>query len=166
MKHFIVHLSNGVIVRKGGCSPGDFDLQAAYGESVVEGDVADTHNYRIIDGVIVHDPRPTDAHVRSASGEWVDGRTPDDIRSELTNVVQAYLDATARTRNYDGILSLCSYASSPHPKFGPEGRAGVAWRDAVWAKCYEILADVEAQVRPVPSEAELLAEMPAMVWPE
>lgn len=92
-------------------------------------------------------------------------RPAEQIVFNLTNVVQAFLDATARTRNYDGILSLCSYAASTHPKFGPDGLAGVAWRDAVWASCYSILADVQAGHRAVPTADELLAELPAMVWP-
>lgn len=91
--------------------------------------------------------------------------TPDQIIASLTAVVQAHLDATARTRNYDGILSLCSYAASANPKFGPEGLAGVAWRDAVWASCYTILAEVQAGQRTVPTSDELLAELPAMAWP-
>lgn len=88
-----------------------------------------------------------------------------EIITALTAVVQAHLDATARTRNYDGILSLCSYAASTSPKFGPEGLAGVAWRDAVWEACYAILEDVQAGSRSVPTANELMAELPAMVWP-
>ena len=91
--------------------------------------------------------------------------SPEQIIAALTNVVQAYLDATARTRNYDDILSLCSYATSTNPKFGPEGRAGVVFRDDTWASCYAIMAAVQAETRAVPSETELLAELPAMVWP-
>lgn len=91
--------------------------------------------------------------------------TAEQTIASLTGDVQAHLDATARTRNYDGILSLCSYASSAHPTFGAEGLAGVAWRDAVWAACYAIMADVQAGTRAVPTTAALLAELPAMVWP-
>lgn len=91
--------------------------------------------------------------------------TADQVIASLTAAVQAHLDATARTRNYDGILSLCSYAASTNPKFGPEGLAGVAWRDAVWAACYAVLAAVQAGTRTTPTAAELLAELPAMAWP-
>lgn len=92
-------------------------------------------------------------------------RPADQIVANLTAVVQKHLDDTARTRNYDGILSLCSYAASANPQFGPEGLAGVAWRDAVWAACYSILADVQAGQRTVPTADQLLAELPTMVWP-
>lgn len=91
--------------------------------------------------------------------------TPEQIVAALTRDVQAHLDATARTRNYDGILSLCSYAASTNPTFSAEGLAGVAWRDAVWAACYAIMADVQAGTRAVPTTATLLAELPPMAWP-
>jgi hypothetical protein len=83
----------------------------------------------------------------------------------LTTAMQAHLDDSARTRGYDGILSLCSYAASAHPKFAAEARAGVAWRDAVWAKGYEIQAAVLAGTRPMPTIAEVMAELPALEWP-
>lgn len=107
----------------------------------------------------------TSAHVWHGAGYAMPSPTPEQIISALTAAVQTHLDATARTRNYDGILSLCSYAASTSPVFGPEGLAGVAWRDAVWASCYAILAEVQAGNRTVPTAAELLAELPAMVWP-
>ncbi|MDZ7595881.1 MAG: hypothetical protein U0932_14630 [Thiobacillus sp.] len=91
--------------------------------------------------------------------------TPEQIVAALTRDVQAHLDATARTRNYDGILSLCSYAASTNPTFSAEGLAGVAWRDAVWAACYAIMAAVQAGTRAVPTTAALLAELPPMAWP-
>ncbi len=103
------------------------------------------------------------------TGSWPPAPTPaevaDQIRADLTLAVQAHLDATAGTRNYDGILSLCSYAASTSPKFGLEGLAGVAWRDAVWAACYSIMAEVQAGTRAVPTADDLMAELPAMVWP-
>ena len=86
-------------------------------------------------------------------------------KSRLTAAIQSMLDETAQERGYDNILSLCTYATSPTAKFAAEGQAGVSWRDEVWAKGYAILADVEGGERAIPTEAELLSELPNFVWP-
>lgn len=91
--------------------------------------------------------------------------TPEQVQQRMVAAVQRHLDATARARNYDGILSLASYATSTHPPFAAEGRAGADWRDSVWGYCYQILADVQAGRRTIPTEDQLIAELPIMVWP-
>lgn len=87
-----------------------------------------------------------------------------DAKRQLTDAVQRHLDETAQGRGYDGILSLCSYIASPNPPFKEEAEAGLAWRDAVWLKCYQVMADVIGGVRQIPSEEELLAELPTIGW--
>ena len=93
-------------------------------------------------------------------------KTPEEIQAILVDAIQSHLDSTAQSRAYDGILSLCTYATSPSAKFAAEGQTAVVWRDACWTKGYEILAECQAGVRPVPTPEELIAELPAMVWPE
>lgn len=85
--------------------------------------------------------------------------------ADYQTAVQAALDEQAGERNYDGILSLCSYASSTNPVFAAEGAAGVGWRDGAWATCYELLALWQAGTIPQPTVAEVLAALPDMVWP-
>ena len=85
--------------------------------------------------------------------------------TDYTRAVQAALDSKARERNYDGILSACTYVTSGVPKFQAEGQVCVAWRDAVWAYCYDVLAQVQAQTIPQPTVAELVAGMPTLTWP-
>jgi len=86
-------------------------------------------------------------------------------KSRLTSAIQSMLDETARERGYDSILSLCTYATSTAAKFAAEGQAGVSWRDEAWTMGYSILADVESGARAIPTEAELLSELPNFVWP-
>lgn len=92
--------------------------------------------------------------------------TPEQIKADLINAVQRHLDTTAKQRGYDGILSLASYATSTTPRFAADGVAGRDWRDAVWSHCYQALAEVVAQTRQIPTEAELIAELPQIVWPD
>ena len=102
----------------------------------------------------------SDCEVRTVPPEPAP-KTNDEIITELTAAVQAHLDAKAKEKNYDGILSLCTYATSTNPIFAAEGQASVEWRDAVWAKCYQVLGDVLAGTRPVPTKEELITELPA-----
>ena len=85
----------------------------------------------------------------------------------IVDATQKRLDDFAHTRNYDGILSLCTYATSAVPKFKREGLYGVEARDATWAALYTILAEVEAGTRPPPSGfADVEANLPALAWPD
>ena len=88
-----------------------------------------------------------------------------EIIATYTAAIQKRLDDFARTRNYDGILSAATYATSQVPKFKAEGQYAVEARDATWAKCYEVLAAAEAGSRPMPTLDELLAELPTLTWP-
>lgn len=103
--------------------------------------------------------------VRAATAEEIAARKQA-IQADVVRQTQQRLDEFARTRNYDGILSACSYATSTNEKFGTEGQHCVAMRDATWAKLYEMLAEVEAGTRPVPTGyADVEPELPALSWP-
>jgi len=131
----------------------------------------------IADGKIITDPLK-DVILRIESGERflsiVDGIAVIDpnkdaillaeLKQQFVSAVQIMLDTTARTRNYDGILSACTYATSTNQTFKAEAQACVAWRDAVWSTCYTIMADVESGSRNMPSIQELLNELPALNW--
>ena len=88
------------------------------------------------------------------------------IKAEITDAVQNRLDTFAQTRGYDSIVSACSYATSQHTKYGPEGRYCVTAREQTWDALFAIEADVIAGNRPMPAGyADIQAELPALVWP-
>ena len=95
----------------------------------------------------------------------VDPATPEQIKMEIVDAVQNRLDAFAQTRNYDGILSACTYATSTVPKFAAEGQYAVNARDATWATCYQIMTAVQEGQRPLPTAEPVLSELPLLSWP-
>ena len=110
-------------------------------------------------------------------GEWVDqvsvvAMTPDEQHAfavnrlvEVVEAVQARLDSWAKERNYDGILSLCTYATSSIPKFAAEGQSGVEQRDATWTACYTLLGEYQSGSIPLPTVSDVLNQMPQLSWP-
>lgn len=90
---------------------------------------------------------------------------PQQLQADIVAATQARLDAFAQTRNYDSILSACTYASSAIPKFSAEGQAAVNGRDATWAALYTVLADVQTGKSPMPgSFADIEPLLPVLAW--
>lgn len=106
------------------------------------------------------------------AGEWVttwvqQAKAPEAIMVEIVSSTQARLDAFAQTRNYDGILSACTYATSTVTKFQEEAEYCVNARDATWSTLYGILEEVQTEVRGMPTGyAAIEAELPTLTWPE
>ena len=90
--------------------------------------------------------------------------TAEEIQQQLTAAVQRHMDTTVQTRGYDNILSACSYVNTGIERFDIEGSACRAWRSTVWGKCYAILAEVKAGTREIPTEEELISELPKLEW--
>jgi len=89
------------------------------------------------------------------------------VKNQIIDATQKRLDDFAQTRNYDGILSACTYATSSIEKFQSEGMYCVNARDETWGTLYDILAAVQGGSRPVPeSYADIENELPSLVWPE
>ena len=98
--------------------------------------------------------------------EWLEYQpTPEEIEKQFSDALQKYMDDFAKTRKYEDIGSACSYAVSQTPQLKMEGMYCVVQRDAIWIKSYEILTDVLAGKRPMPTREEVMAEMPVLEWP-
>lgn len=89
-----------------------------------------------------------------------------EIMRVCEQTIQRRLDDFARTRNYDTILSACSYVNSFNPTFKDEGTKCSMIRDATWNKCYEIMNEVIGGTRSMPSLEQLISELPVLDWSE
>ena len=89
------------------------------------------------------------------------------LQQSIVDATQQRLDDFARTRNYDGILSACTYATSAVPKFAAEGQYAVQARDATWAALYQFMADAQTGAQPVPTGfADIEPDLPTLEWPQ
>ena len=86
--------------------------------------------------------------------------TPEQTLSRLELALDRHLDLVANSYRYESIRTMVTYATSTHPVFGAEGRAAVKFRDAVYAYGIKVSEDVQAGLRPIPTEEELLAGVP------
>jgi hypothetical protein len=98
---------------------------------------------------------------------WEDDPAPppptfEQVKQSFIGAVQEHLDNEAQALGYDNIVSACSYAGANNP-FQAEGQSFVAWRGEVWAYCHGVIAEVVASTRPIPTVAELIAELPSRV---
>jgi hypothetical protein len=84
------------------------------------------------------------------------------LQTQYTALIQSMLDREAQKLGYDNCNSVCTYVDTGVAKFDAEGVAFRKWRSAVWAKGYELLAEVQAGTRPIPTEEELVELLPKL----
>lgn len=87
------------------------------------------------------------------------------LRLSVLAACQARLDSFAAERNYDGIMSACTYVASTIPSFALEGQYCTLVRDQTWAALYQMLAEINAGTRPIPASFEdIEGELPVLDW--
>jgi hypothetical protein len=92
--------------------------------------------------------------------------TFDQRKAVLLAAVDDHLNVAAKAKGYDSIITASLRAALPASPFHAEGIAFGTWMDEVYAKCYEVLAQVMAEEIPEPTAAELLGMLPALQLPE
>ena len=79
--------------------------------------------------------------------------------------IDCYIDSVAQAKGYDSRITAALRAGYSNP-WQAEGAAFGAWMDGCYTHCYQVETDVRAGLRPIPTLAEIIAELPAMEWPE
>lgn len=83
------------------------------------------------------------------------------VIASIASAVQSHLDAAAQSLGYDDIKTAVTYADEPSvPRFQAEGQALRAWRSLVWAKCYQLLDEVQSGMRGRMTPDQVIAELP------
>jgi len=95
-----------------------------------------------------------------------EGPTFEQRKAALLLAVDAHLNAAARAKGYDSIITAALRAALPASPFHDEGIAFGTWMDLVYEKCYEVLAQVQTNEIAEPDEAQLITMLPALQLPE
>lgn len=86
----------------------------------------------------------------------------DELTALFKEKTQELLDAKAREKGYDDILSACSYAGYDND-FRAEGESFGIWRARVWKYGYGLLSAIAEGKHKLPASFdEILAEMPTL----
>ena len=117
---------------------------------------------------------------KQVAGQWQYNWRIDDLSSEqneanqssyIANLLATYvnaltnhLDSIAQSRNYDNRITCSVRAAYPGP-YQAEGIAFGSWMDTVNQLGYQMVADYQAGLIPLPTVEEMIASLPAMVWP-
>lgn len=104
---------------------------------------------------------PVEAEVVSENTSLI---TDDEMIKRIQVAVQSLLDAKAHELNYDDGFAIASYANSTVEKFRTEARRFIAWRDACWDKCYEILGQYQSGQITRPDTTYVLERLPVLNW--
>lgn len=122
---------------------------------------------RLSDGAVLGNPSDiAEAMAWEATGNVISPYNPPSLtQDDYAAAIQAHINATAMTRNYDSTLSILSYTDSTVPAWAAEAQAFKVWRDTVLLYAFQQLAAVQGGQRAQPTVAALIAELPAIEWP-
>lgn len=88
-------------------------------------------------------------------------------KADYSISVQGFMNQKARDAGYDDLKTAISYADEPSvPRFQAQGQAFRRWRSLCLAYCYEQMTAIENRERESPSNADLVAELPALTLPD
>lgn len=114
------------------------------GEVAFTGTVSETERGAVMAIVAAHDPNAAT------------------VASFVAAMDRRY-DSVARAKNYDNRYT-CALRAGYQGPFQSEGQLFAVWMDNCNEHGYTVLDDVKAGRRPMPTEEEFLAELPAAPW--
>lgn len=85
-----------------------------------------------------------------------------EIEGEFSASIQNLLDTKAQEKGYDSIFTVCTYENDPNPIFASDATSFKNWRSAVWSYYINVMADVQAGKRAMPSAQDLILELPVL----
>ena len=94
----------------------------------------------------------------------VPGPTPDQIAATTMSQLEAFYDSRAQEKGFDTRYTLIARAGYTGP-WQATAQAFGAWMDGCNIYAASVKAAVLSGNRPIPTADQLIAELPALVWP-
>lgn len=114
------------------------------------------------EGAIEVENAPDDARDVWDGLKWIKPpETPEQIVARLERALDTYIDSQAQSYRYESIRTMVTYIGDPNAQFNAEGVAALEFRSRCYTLALMIISEVN-QGRPVPTEEELIAEMPKL----
>ena len=131
-------------------TPANPDMYAIVESTALDGDVQD-YVWNAL----------TSSFVLSVDADRLSGKI-----DQLSALVQARLDAFARTRTYHDMASACSYTNSAIDKWRQEAAYCVTVRDETWLKFHALTGAILNEQQSLPSQEEFIVMLPVLAWPD
>ena len=90
-------------------------------------------------------------------------KTAQEIKQEYEQQLDSYIDSVAQSKGYDNRITASLRASYEGP-WQQEGIIFAQWMDSVYVSAYQVLSDVENNVRELPTFETLVSELPTITW--
>jgi len=90
-------------------------------------------------------------------------RVQNKIILDLTKALEDFYDSKAQEKKYDNRLTCTLRAGYAGP-FQSEGISFAIWMDNCNAYAYQVMQDVLAEEREIPTSEELIVELPILEW--
>jgi len=90
-------------------------------------------------------------------------RVQNKIILDLTKALEDFYDSKAKEKKYDNRLTCTLRAGYAGP-FQSEGISFAIWMDNCNAYAYQVMQDVLAEEREIPTSEELIVELPILEW--
>lgn len=87
--------------------------------------------------------------------------TPEQTIARLDNAIEAHIQSVISNLGYESLDRLVGvYSDSPNQTWKAEALGAKNWITALWETALQIEQDVTNGTRPIPTEQELIAELP------
>lgn len=122
---------------------------------------------------IIPDSVPLRADPGNSIQWWPDAVTPPAIGTaapppsakDYERALDAHIDAVAKADRWDNRITCIARAGYPNV-WQAKAIAFGTWMDTCYVLAYQVMAEVKAGARPLPTIEEFIAMMPPMEWPE